>query len=155
MMLDAEVVAVSPSTVFRILRAEGLLDRWSRRPGKKGTGFAQPTARHQHWHVDISYLNVGGTFYYLCSILDGYSRKLLHWELRDSMKEADVELTVQRAREKYPEARPRVITDNGPQFIARDFKLFLREAGMTHVRTSPYYPQLRIPLIVNGQIGRS
>lgn len=141
MMIDAGVVAVSPSTVFRVLRAEGLLDRWSARPGRKGTGFEQPTARHQHWHVDISYLNLGGTFHYLCSILDGYSRKILHWEIRESMKEADVELVVQRAREKYPQARPRVISDNGPQFVARDFKLFIREAGMTHVRTSPYYPQ--------------
>src|SRR5271163_1649506 len=45
------------------------------------------------------------------------------------------------AREKYPEAKPRIISDNGPQFIARDFKEFIRIAGMTHVRTSPYYPQ--------------
>jgi putative transposase len=57
------------------------------------------------------------------------------------MKEVDVELILQRAREKFPDARPRMITDNGPQFLARDFKIYIREAGMTHVRTSPYYPQ--------------
>ena len=44
-------------------------------------------------------------------------------------------------KEKYPEAKPRVISDNGPQFIARDFKEFIRISGMTHVTTSPYYPQ--------------
>ncbi len=44
-------------------------------------------------------------------------------------------------REKFPDARPRIISDNGPQFIAKDFKEFIRIAGMTHVRTSPYYPQ--------------
>jgi transposase InsO family protein len=48
---------------------------------------------------------------------------------------------IQRARERYPDEHPRIISDNGPQFIARDFKDFIREAGMTHVRTSPYYPQ--------------
>jgi transposase InsO family protein len=48
---------------------------------------------------------------------------------------------LQRAREQHPEARPRLISDNGPQFIAREFKEFIRVAGMTHVRTSPYYPQ--------------
>ncbi len=48
---------------------------------------------------------------------------------------------MQRALEKFPEATPRVISDNGPQFIARDFKEFIRILGMTHVRTSPYYPQ--------------
>ena len=57
------------------------------------------------------------------------------------MTERDVEIIVQRARELYPEARPRIISDNGPQFIAKDFKEFIRLFGMTHVRTSPYYPQ--------------
>jgi len=62
--------------------------------------------------------------------------------------ESDVETIVQRARERYPEARPRIISDNGPQFIAKDFKVFIRLAGMTHVRTSSYYPQS------NGKIER-
>ena len=57
------------------------------------------------------------------------------------MKESDVEMVLQRAKEKYPAARPRIILDNGPQFIAKDFKEFIRISGMTHVRTSPYYPQ--------------
>ena len=141
MMLDAEIVAVSPSTTYRVLSRAGLLDRWNRSPSKKGTGFVQPDGPHLHWHIDIAYLNMAGTFYYLCSILDGYSRYIVHWEIRESMKEADVETIVQRALEKYPDARPRIISDNGPQFIARDFKTFIRLAGMTHVRTSPYYPQ--------------
>ena len=57
------------------------------------------------------------------------------------MRETDVEMVLQRAKEKYPEARARIISDNGPQFIAKDFKEFIRVSGMTHVRTSPYYPQ--------------
>ena len=84
---------------------------------------------------------MAGTFYYLCSVLDGYSRFIVHWDLRESMKEADIEIILQAAREKYPEAKPRIISDNGPQFLARDFKEFIRICGMTHVRTSPYYPQ--------------
>src|SRR5436190_22076428 len=64
------------------------------------------------------------------------------------MKEADIEVILQGAREKHPEARPRIISDNGPQFIAKDFKEFIRISGMTHVRTSPYYPQS------NGKIER-
>ena len=57
------------------------------------------------------------------------------------MKEFDTEIVVQRALEKYPGEKPRIISDNGPQFIARDFKAFIRLMGLTHVRTSPYYPQ--------------
>jgi len=141
MMLDADVVAVSPSSVWRVLQQAGLLSRWKGKPSRKGTGFEQPPKAHQHWHIDVSYINVSGTFYYPCSILDGYSRSIVHWDLRESMTEAEIEVILQRAREKYPEAKPRIISDNGPQFLARDFKEFIRMAGMTHVRTSPSYPQ--------------
>ena len=141
MMIDQDVVAASPTTVHRVLSAAGRLDRWHRRPSKKGTGFVQPLQPHDHWHIDISYINVAGTFYYLCSLLDGCSRFIVHWELRDAMKEADVERVIERARELYPTASPRIISDNGPQFIAGDFKNYIRLTGMTHVRTAPYYPQ--------------
>ncbi len=141
MMLDHDVVAASPSSVYRVLKAAGLLRRWNAKPSKKGTGFVQPLASHEHWHVDISYVNIRSTFYYLCSLLDGASRFIVHWELWERMTEADVEIVIQRAREKFPGARPRIISDNGPQFIAKDFKEFIRICGMTHVKTSPYYPQ--------------
>jgi len=148
MMIDADVVAVSPSTVYRVLSAEGLLRKWKGKPSTKGDGFKGPCRGHEHWHIDISYLNIKGTFYYLCSILDGYSRYIVHWEIRETMTEADVEIILQRAKEKFPNERPRVISDNGPQFIAKEFKEFIRISGMDHVRISPYYPQS------NGKIER-
>jgi putative transposase len=148
MMLDRNVVAVSPASVWRVLHHAGRLARWNTRPSQKGRGFHAPGAPHEHWHVDVSYLNLGGTFYYLCSVLDGFSRSIVHWDIRTSMTEADIELILERAKEKFPQARPRVISDNGPPFIARDFKEFIRLSGMTHVRTSPFYPQS------NGKIER-
>ena len=148
MMIDADVVAVSPSSVYRVLSAEGLLRKWKPGSSSKGDGFKGPSRPHEHWHIDISYLNIRGTFYYLCSILDGYSRYIIHWEIRESMTEADVEIVLQRAREKFPNENPRIISDNGPQFIAKDFKEFIRISGMDHVRISPYYPQS------NGKIER-
>ena len=66
---------------------------------------------------------------------------LVQWDLREAMREVDVEIILEAAKEKYPQAQPRIISDNGPQFIAKDFKEFIRISGMTHVRTSPYYPQ--------------
>jgi putative transposase len=141
MMLDADVVAVSSSTTYRVLLEAGLLGRSRVKPSAKGKGFTQPLRPHEHWHIDVSYLNIAGTFYYLCSILDGYSRAIVHWEVRDAMKETDIETLLQRAVEKHPGLNPRIISDNGPQFIARDFKSFIREVGLTHVRTSPHYPQ--------------
>ena len=148
MMLDADIVAVSPASVWRVLSRAGLLRKWNGKPSKKGTGFDQPPQPHQHWHIDVSYMNICATFYYLCSILDGYSRFLVHWEIREQMTEADIEIILERAKEQYPGVKPRIISDNGPQFIAKDFKEFIRISGMTHVRTSPYYPQS------NGKIER-
>lgn len=141
MMMDEGVVAVSPSSVYRVLSDAGVLSKWNRKPSKKGDGFVQPLRPHEHWHIDISYINISGTFYYMCSILDGFSRYIVHWDIRPSMTEADVEIILQRAREKFPDAQPRIISDNGPQFVAKDFKEFIRISGMTHVKTSPYYPQ--------------
>ena len=148
MMLDENIAAVSPSSVYRVLKNAEKLRKWAKKPTKKGTGFKQPSKAHQHWHIDICYINISGTFYYLCSVLDGYSRSILHWEIREQMTEADVELVLLRAQEAFPAARARIISDNGPQFVARDFKEFVRVNGMTHVRTSPYYPQS------NGKIER-
>jgi len=141
MMLDRDIVAVSPSSVYRVLKKAGRIRGWNKKPSRKGTGFDQPLRPHAHWHVDVSYINVCGTFYYLCSLLDGYSRYIVHWEIHESMTEAEIEIIIQRGREKFPGVTPRIISDNGPQFIAKDFKTFIRICGMTHVRTSPYYPQ--------------
>lgn len=141
MMLDQDAVAVSPASVYRVLRDAGVIDRLKPVSSLKGTGFVQPKCPHEHWHCDVAYLNIAGTFYYLCTVLDGYSRSILHWEIRERMRDADVQTIVQRARERYPDSHPRLISDNGPQFVAREFKIFVRLAGMTHVRTSPYYPQ--------------
>lgn len=148
MMMDADLLAVSPSSAYRVLREADRLGRWNRKTSTKGSGFTQPLRAHEHWHTDISYINICGTFYYHCSLLDGYSRSIVHWEIRESMTEQDVEIIIQRACEKYPGETPRLISDNGPQFIARDFKEFIRQTGMKHVRTSPYYPQS------NGKIER-
>lgn len=141
MMVDRDVVAASPATVYRVLKQAGLIGRRQVSPSRKGTGFQQPLRPHQHWHIDVSYINISGTFYYLCTILDGCSRYVVHWEIRESMTAQDVEIIVQRGLERLPDVHPRIISDNGPQFIAKEFKQFIRISGMTHVRTSPYYPQ--------------
>lgn len=148
MMLDEDIVAVSPTTTWRVLSNAGLINKRKIKKSSKGNGFKQPKMPHKNRHIDISYINVKGTFYYLFSILDGYSRFIIHWQIRESMTESEVEIILQEAREKFPGATPRIISDNGPQFIAKDFKEFIRIVGMTHVRCSPHYPQS------NGKIER-
>jgi len=156
MMMDDDIAAVSPSTTYRILKSQGLLNRWNNvKKSAKGRGFDQPAAPHQHWHIDIKYVNFRGSFLFLISVIDGYSRYIVHHELRQNMQEFDVQITIQRALEKYPGysqrdgfPKPRIISDNGSQFISKDFAEYLKFAGLQHIRTSIAYPQS------NGKIER-
>lgn len=149
MMLDEDIVAVSPATVYRVLKSAGLLNRWNKTSLQSHKhGFDQPEFPHEHWHIDIKYVNYRGTFLFLISVIDGYSRYIVGHELRLNMQEWDVEITLQQAVEKYPEYKPRLISDNGSQFISKDFTEYLRYTGLQHVRTSIAYPQS------NGKIER-
>ena len=141
MMLDADVVACQPGQ--RLPRAQGRRAAGPAQrpsPPRRAPASCSRLQPHEHWHVDVSYLNIAGTFYYLCSLLDGCSRYIVHWEIRETMTEADVETIIQRAREKFPGETPRIISDNGPQFIAKDFKEFIRICGMTHVQDLALLP---------------
>ena len=148
MMIDEDVAYVSHNTVHRVLSSEGLLNPSNTKPSLKGSGFNQPKKPNEHWHIDISYINAGGTFYYLCSILDGFSRFIVHHEISESMTQERVQLIVQRAKEKLQAEGCRVISDNGPQFKSKQFRSFIKAAGMDQVFTIPYYPQS------NGKIER-
>ena len=148
MMIDENLAFVSANTVNRVLKKAGLLDSKDSKPSSKGKGFDHASKPHTQWHIDVSYINAGGTFYYLCSILDGYSRFIVGWDLAESMKEGDIQMIVQKAKEKFPVTKTRLISDNGPQFRAREFKSFVRLCGMEQTFTSPYYPQS------NGKIER-
>ena len=148
MMLDQNIVAVSPSAVYRILKRENLLRTQWRHKKAKGSGFMQPLSPHEHWHLDITYINFKGTFVYLVVLIDGYSRFIVHHEVKLSVEALDIEIMMERALAKFPGVKPILITDNGPQFIANDFKEYLKIAGITHRRTRFFYPQS------NGKVER-
>ncbi len=81
-------------------------------------------------------------------MLDGYSRFVLDWELMPDMLGSSVEMFVQRVKEKYPYAKPRLINDNGSQFISLDFKRLLEKLEIQQVFTRRNHPQ------TNGKIER-
>ena len=141
MMIDQDIVYASPATVYRVLSKAGAMRKWNRTKSSKGTGFDQPTAPHEHWHIDIANIKIKGIYCFLISILDGYSRVVVHWDLRENMKDEDVGVVQEGARELYPNEHPRYISDNGKQFTGREFQQFVADNNLTHVTTSPYYPQ--------------
>lgn len=139
MMVDADVAYLSPTSVYRILDDADLLYRWKRsRPA--GARPAEPTAPHQRWHVDLMYLRVHDSWYFLVTVLDAYSRYVVHWDLLTSMTAADVRVVIHDALRKTG-AHPEVVTDNGSQFTAKDFKELVRDFALEHIRIRTYHPE--------------
>lgn len=150
-MADAGVAAVRPTTVYEILKEAGLIGRWKQPEiTAHKTGFDQPLCAHEQWHTDIAYLNILGTQYFLISVLDGFSRAIIHHEVRVKMETDDVELVIQRALDTLPKnaPRPRIISDNGSQYVSSQFKIFLRNTGCAHSKARVRHPQS------NGKIER-
>lgn len=139
MMVDEDVAYVSPSSVYRILSDSDLLYRW-KRSRKVGEPPPEPTAPNQRWHTDLMYLRVADTWYFLVTVLDAYSRYVVHWDLLTSMTAAAVRVVVHDALKKTG-ATPEVVTDNGSQFTARDFKELVRDFDLEHIRIRTYHPE--------------
>ena len=125
------MVVASPSSVYGT-RQVGLYGKGSISRSQKGFGFHQPARFHRHLHVDEACVNIHGTFYDLC-------RYVAYGEIPESMTQADGEMILQQARDGFPDATPRIISDNGPLFVAESFRQFIRMCGMTHVWTAPFY----------------
>lgn len=117
LMIDWNIVTLSPSTVYRNLKKAGLNRIWTNPPGEpKKKGFDQPTKPHEHWHTDISYVSYRGMRFYLICILDGFSRAILAWDIRLAMESFDTYMVLCRAYEMWlstTDLNPRLISDNG------------------------------------------
>lgn len=146
MMVDADVAYLSPASVYRILDNADLLYRW-KRSHPAGERPAEPTGPHQRWHTDLMYLRVNDSWYFLVTVLDAYSRYVVHWDLLTSMTAADVRVVIQDAL-RMTGASPEVVTDNGSQFRAKDFKELVRDFALEHIRIRTYHPES------NGRVER-
>lgn len=140
MMVDADVAYLSPSSVYRILTDADLLYRW-KRSYRSGEKPESPTHPHQRWHTDIMYLRVGDVWYFLVTVLDGFSRYVVHWELLTSMRAADVRLVIQHALEANGLKDVEIVSDNGSQFTSADFKALVRQFELQHIRIRTYHPE--------------
>lgn len=125
MMVDEHVAYASPASVYAVLKDADLLYRW-KRSSRAGTKPQPPCRPHQRWHTDLMYLWIEGRWCYLCTVLDGYSRYIVHWELLTAMTADQVALVAQAALEKVPGAQPEIVHDQGAQFKSRDFRQIVR-----------------------------
>jgi putative transposase len=152
---DNEGFAVSESTVYRILRREGLVKRQETQLMAAKEYHTKTTRPHQMWATDASYFRViGWGYYYLVTVMDDYSRFILGWKLQKDMSANSLIEVVQEAvdatgmTEVPVEDRTRLLSDNGSGYVSRTFREYLRLVGIGHILAAPYHPQ------TNGKVER-
>ena len=147
---------VSESSVYRLLKSEGLIHAVQQKTFPAGAEYRVKTSRpNEQWQTDATYLLVKNWgWYYLISVLDDFSRRILAWRLQSAMTAGDFSDVIESAYDlagmaSVPEAdRPRLVTDNGSALVSRDFGHYLEVKGIGHILASPYHPQ------TNGKIER-
>ncbi len=145
---DRERYFLSESSVYRILKAHDLVTSPAYVVMTASDRFEHPTRRpNELWQTDFTYLRVvGWGWYYLSTVLDDYSRKILAWKLSTTMGSADVTETLDLARAAAGvdrvrvEHRPRLLSDNGPCYVSGELRSYLAEHKMRHTRGAPYHP---------------
>lgn len=147
-LTDSKEYFISESSVYRILKSYDLVTSPAFQMITAGDRFEKPTKRaNEMWQTDFTQFKViGWGWYYLCTILDDYSRYILAWRLSTNMATVDVEETLQMALDKAEvtqvkvKHRPRLLSDNGPAFVSQALKEYLRRYRLTHIRGAPYHP---------------
>ncbi|MDP6274411.1 MAG: DDE-type integrase/transposase/recombinase, partial [Dehalococcoidia bacterium] len=147
--------SVSESTVYRILREEGLI-KSAEMQLKAGKEYhRKTTGPHQMWATDASYFKViGWGYYYMVTVMDDYSRFILAHKLqRDMTSDSFIEVVQDAVGEtgmtEIPvENRTRLLSDNGSGYVSRAFNDYLHLVGIRHILAAPYHPQ------TNGKLER-
>lgn len=143
---DRKGYFISESSVYRILKARGLITSPAYIVMQAADEFKDKTTRpNQMWQTDFTYFKIiGWGWYYLSTILDDYSRYIIHWELCSTMKTEDVTRSIERALNKTglkKEQKPKLLSDNGSCYISSELSEYMENKNMKHVRGKPNHPQ--------------
>jgi putative transposase len=150
---DNEKFSVSESTVYRVLKKSGLIREWKIEsfPAQKEY-HTKPTFVNEQWQTDATYLHVQGWgWFYLISVLDDYSRKIISWKLQNSMTGEDFVEVLEEACLKInvdKKQMPNLVSDRGPALLSNELANYLEQKQIYHILASPYHPQ------TNGKIER-
>lgn len=141
MMIDANLVCVGESTVYRVLSEADLLHRWKRSQRSPGTYEFRPRGPNQQWHTDVMYVWVCCRFYFLVSFIDAFSRYLVHHKLLTRLAGASVSTELQAALEAAGDARPRIVHDHGTEFVNRDVAAVIKAHNLIDIKTRVRHPE--------------
>lgn len=140
---------VSESSVYRILKQRGLVTAPAYDLVRASGEFKDKTHRvNQMWQTDFTYFKIiGWGWYFLSTVLDDYSRFIIHWQLGPHMKELDVETSIDAAMLKSnlkANEKPKLLSDNGSCYIANGFKDYTQKQGIKHIRGRVRHPQTQV-----------
>lgn len=155
-MVDEDVVCLSATTVYRILKEANLVCPWRRRKKRSRGADEKPQKVNERWVTDLMQVQVGEGTYFVISFMDEYSRYIVHHDVLCSMDGITLSLSAQKAIETLakgvdgkPLAKPVIQSDNGSGYISREYMQVLKEHGLGHHRITPHCPE------ENGVIERS
>jgi len=146
---DEKRYFVSEATVYRLLKAHDLITSPAYVVIKAADRFhTQTTRANEMWQTDFTYFKIiGWGWMYLSAVLDDYSRYIIAWKLCSTMRAEDVTDTLDMALEAsgcdqaHVHHRPRLLSDNGPSYIAGELADYIEAQRMSHVRGAPFHPQ--------------
>jgi len=154
-MQNDNIAFVSPSSVYRVLKANDLIpEKEYNKERQKADGKIKVSEPHQVWHTDITYIPVKDGHAYLISVLDDYSRFVVHSELSRTMTSDDMKRVLSKALhkadlyEKPADEKPALISDNGTQLISNSFTEFLKEWDIQHRRIAVRHPESNVKIEV-------
>ena len=154
-LTDQKGLAVSESTVYRLLRREGLVKAAERQLLAGKEYQHKTTGPHQLWATDALYFRVvGWGYYYLVTVMDDFSRFILAHKLQEDMTTDSLIEVVQETidttgMDDVPvQDRTKLLSDNGSGYVSRAFREYLQQVGIRHILASPFHPQ------TNGKLER-
>ncbi|MYM00054.1 IS3 family transposase [Novosphingobium sp. FGD1] len=146
---DERQYFVSEATVYRLLKAHDLITSPAYVVVKAADAFHTKTTRpNEMWQTDFTYFKIiGWGWMYLSTVLDDFSRYIIAWKLCTNMRAEDVTdtLDVALVASGCDSAtvlhKPRLLSDNGPSYIAGELAEYIEANKMSHVRGAPMHPQ--------------
>jgi putative transposase len=147
-MVDEDVVCLSPSTVYRILKTAKLVCPWRRRTKRSREEDEKATRPNERWATDVMQIMIGAGTYFVVNFMDEYSRYVVHFEIATGMDGVTVSTAAQAAIDTLPKGedsqpveKPEIRSDNGSGYISKEFKVVLKENGLGHHRIKPHCPE--------------
>jgi putative transposase len=151
--LQVQGYYINHKKVYRLMKEYHLLEEPKKKKGRNFVKFRRVTPQGPLYvlEMDIKYVWIEGKarYAYILSIIDTFTRYILHWQVGYSMREAQVKQVwdyiiptyLQPADMLSKEIQIEVRNDNGKQFSSTMIQAYFKTNHLGQVFTHPYTPE--------------